>query len=69
MNNQTCLNEINSLFEIFKKRWLNTNELLAFLSNLKEMIKKNLIEVTSNLELNSAPQSKVNIFLFIFTRN
>ena len=42
MNNQSCLNEIKSLFEIFKKRWLNTNELVAFLSNLKEMIKKNL---------------------------
>jgi hypothetical protein len=62
MNNQTCLNEIKSLFEIFKKRWLNTNELIAFLSNLKEMIKKNIIEVTSNLELSSPPQSKVNIF-------
>ena len=62
MNNQTCLNEIKSLFEIFKKRWLITNELIAFLSNLKELIKKNIIEVTSNLELSSPPRSKVNIF-------
>jgi hypothetical protein len=59
MDNRTALSNLESFFEIFKKRWLNTNELMAFLSNIRELIKRNLVKVTLNLDLNSPPQSKV----------
>jgi hypothetical protein len=59
MDNRTALSNLESFFEIFKKRWLNTNELIAFLSNIRELIKRNLVKVTLNLDLNSHPQSKV----------
>jgi hypothetical protein len=46
-------------FNIFKKRWLNTKELVAFLSNLDRFIACNAITVSQEIQIK--PKSKFNI--------
>ncbi len=38
--------DYSSFFENFKNRWLNTNELIAFLSNVKALINNNLVKIS-----------------------